>query len=115
MTRTLGTDENNDLYLNVEDNVTVLAGLAAVMAACETASKAQLGEMVLMTGLGIPNFQTVWVGSPNYSLFSSYLRRTLLSVPGVIDVTNLELRALNNVLSYTATIKTEFGTAGING
>jgi hypothetical protein len=115
MTRTLGTDENNDLYLNVEDNVTVLTGLEAVMAACETASKAQLGEMVLMTGLGIPNFQTVWVGSPNYSLFSSYLRRTLLSVPGVIDVTNLELRALNNVLSYTATIKTEFGSVGING
>jgi hypothetical protein len=115
MTQTLGTDSNNDLYLGLDDNVVMLSGLAAIMAACETASKAQLGEMVLATGLGIPNFQTVWVGSPNYSLFSSYLRRTLLAVPGVLEVVSLELKTNNNVLSYIATIRTTFGSADING
>lgn len=115
MTQTLGTNSSNDLYLDKNGNFAVLKSLDAVIAACETASKAQLGEMILFTQDGIPNFQTVWVGSPNYSLFQSYLRNTLLSVLGVTEVKSIELRAADNVLSYTATIDSEFGLAVING
>lgn len=115
MTQTLGTDSNNDLYLGEGKNIAVLSGLPAIIAACETASKAQLGEMVLADQSGIPNFQTVWIGSPNYALFTSYLQRTLLSVEGVVDVTGIELNNRNNILSYTATIKTAFGSVNLNG
>lgn len=114
MTMTLGTDSENDLYLGEGKNVVVLSGLGAIIAACETASKAQLGEMVLADQSGIPNFQTIWVGSPNYSLWVSYLQRTLLSIEGVLDAA-VEIRTINNVLSYTATIKTTFGSVNING
>lgn len=115
MTKTFGTDSKNDLYLGDGKNLTFLDGLPAVSAGCETATKAQLGEMVLATQSGIPNFQTVWTGSPNYNLYASYLRRTLLSVLGVLDVTDLQITTLNNLLSYTAKIRTQFGSVGLNG
>lgn len=111
MTTTFGTNANNDLYIGSDGNLVVLTGLQAVMAACETATKAQLGEMVLTDTQGIPNFQTIWVGSPNYALYQSFLRNTLLAVPGVLDVKSITLTALNNILSYTAVIVTQFGDA----
>ena len=101
--------------MNNAKNIAVLTGLPAVSAACETATKAQLGEMVLATSQGIPNFQTIWVGSPNYSLFVSYLRNTLAGIPGVLEVSALDVSVAKNVLSYTASIKTQFGTGVING
>lgn len=115
MTQTFGTNANNDLYIGGDGNLVVLSGLQAVLAACATASKAQLGEMVLSIDQGIPNFEAVWVGSPNYALFASYLRATLLGVEGVTDVQSLTLNASKGVLKYTATIVTEYGTEAING
>lgn len=115
MTKTLVTDTNNDLYRGADGNLVVADSLQAVLAACATASKAQLGEMILATGQGIPNFQTIWVGSPNYALFQSYLRNTLLGVDGVLEVKSITMTASNNVLNYTATIETKYGTAVLNG
>lgn len=115
MTQTLGTDSNNDLYLGSDGNIVLESGVQAVMDACETATKAQLGEMLLATTQGIPNFQTIWVGSPNFPMFQTYLRNTLLSVSGVIDVKSIDITVQNNVLNYTATIETQFGTVQING
>lgn len=115
MVTTFGTDTNNDLYLGNDGNIAVLSGINAVLAACETATKAQLGEMVLAVTQGIPNFQTVWVGTPNYALYQSYLRNTLLGVPGVLNVKSIDLTIEGNTLKYTATIQTQFGTAVLNG
>ena len=110
MVTTFGTNDNNDIYIGGNGNLAVFSGLDAVMDACETASKAQLGEMVLATELGMPNFQTIWVGSPNYAIFQNYLRNTLLSVPGVLEVQSIELAVTDNILRYTAVIVTIFGS-----
>ena len=114
MTSTFGSNANQDLYLNNNGNLAVLTGLPAVIAACKTASQAQLGEMVLQIGKGIPNFQAVWVGSPNYALWNSYLMDTLNAVDGVLEVTSLQLQTNNGVLSYTAQIKSVYGPAEIS-
>lgn len=115
MTTTLGTNSSNDIFLDPAGNLTVLIGLPAVMGACATAAKAQLGEMVLAVGQGIPNFQTVWKGTPNYPLFASYLRTALSNVLGVKKVEDLTMSSKDNILKYTATISTEFGRQVING
>lgn len=115
MVETFGTNDNNDIYLGSNGNLVVLTGLQAVLAACATATKAQLGEMVLAIKQGIPNFQAVWIGSPNYALYQSYLRNTLLSVSGVLDVKSISLSIAGNVLSYTATIVTQFGDEVLSG
>lgn len=115
MTTTFGTNSNNDIYLGTNGNIVVLTSLAAVMAACATAAKAQLGEMIYATTSGIPNFQTIWIGTPNYAIFESYLRTTLENVEGVTQVNNLTMSTSNNILSYSATIMTIYGKDTLNG
>lgn len=115
MTMTFGTNSDNDLYLNDIGNLVVLTGLPAIMAACETAAKAQLGEMVLNVNQGMPDFQVVWKGTPNYPLFAASLRETLQAVPGVNKVENITMENIENVLRYTATISTDLGEAVLNG
>jgi hypothetical protein len=114
MVQTFGTNANNDIYLGPDGNLVVLSGLPAVEAACATASKAQLDEMVLATGSGLPNFQVVWVGVPNYQIWQSYLRATLQNVPGVQQVTSIAFAPSKNTLSYTANITTQYGTGTVS-
>lgn len=115
MVQTFGTNASNDIYLNSVGNIAVLDALPAIIGACETASKARLGEMVLTQGLGIPNFQAIWIGTPKYATFEAYLRKTLQNVSGVDSLTSLQSNAANNTLSYNAEIKTQYGGAAING
>ncbi len=113
MTSTFGLNETNDIYLGADGNIVLLSGIEAIAAACETISKSQLGEMVLTTTQGIPNFTTVWVGSPNLGLWQSYLRSSLENVDGVLQVSNLSLAVKDGILSYEAIIKTPFGLTQI--
>jgi len=115
MTRVFTVDANNDLTLTPDGNLSISSELEAILQACEHAAKAQLGEMVLSIDQGVPNFQTIWQGSPNVIQFEAYLRRQLLNVEGVSEITELNAIISNNVLSYTATIKTQFGQGVING
>lgn len=113
MVQTFGINSNNDIYLGDDGNLAILSDIDAIVDACETACQAQLGEMVLNNTLGLPNFQTIWVGSPNYQIYQSYLRNTLLAIPGVIEVISLEILPQGNVLQYMAEINTQFGLAEI--
>lgn len=115
MTQTLGTNSNNDLYRGPDGNLVMLTGEQAVGAACKSASLAQLGEMVLATNAGLPNFEAIWVGTPNLALWKQYLLNTLLGVKGVLAVTEIAALVVDGVLTYTATIKTEYGEVATNG
>ena len=115
MTKTLGTNAANDLYLGAGGNLVLLSGLPAVLAACASVARSQLREMVLTQQAGIPNFQTVWTGAPNLAIWKQYLRKQIENVSGVIEVASLTASVSKGVLSYTATIRTEFGEGSING
>ncbi len=115
MTKTFSVNENNDIFIGNDGNLSISAGLQAVLFVCANAAKAQLGEMVLQVEQGIPNFQTIWSGSPNVAQFEAALRTTLLNVADVTEVSNLSIAISNNVLSYTTTINTIYGNGIING
>jgi hypothetical protein len=115
MTQTFDTNSDNDIFIGEDGRLAVATGLRAVLKGCESATYAQLGEMVLAQGLGIPNFQSIWIGVPNYQIFELYLRRTLLAVDGVTSVKSLQITVKGNTLSYTATIVTIYGTETIVG
>lgn len=115
MTQTFNTNSDNDIFIGSDGRLSIATGLQGVLKGCETASYAQLGEMVLATGLGIPNFQAIWVGVPNYQIFELYLRNALLSVMGVSSVKSLSISVKGDVLSYTATIVTIYGAGTIAG
>ncbi len=115
MTQTFGVNANNDLYIDSNGNLAIVSGLEAVKQACETAVKAQSGEMIYAFSSGIPNFQAVWVGDPNVGQFRAAIRRTLLSVSGVTAVKSINITQQDNVLIYQAFITTTFGDTTANG
>ena len=115
MTQTLALNVSHDLFVNSSGSLTMLSGINAVAAACVTACLTQLSECVLQTGLGLPNFQTVWVGTPDLAIWQSYLQNTILNVEGVTQVDSIRLAVTDNVLNFTATISTIYGPATISG
>jgi hypothetical protein len=114
MVQTFATNADNDIFLAANGNLLVLTTNSAVMAACKTAARAQLGEMIYATGLGLPNFQAVWIGVPNLALWQSYLRNTFQNVEGVTQVSNITITVSDNILHYTAEITTQFGITQIS-
>lgn len=115
MPTTFAVDENNDLYIGPDGNLAIVTGLEAVLQACATRVKAQLGEMVLAIGQGVPNFQIVWGGIVNYPQFEAIVRNVFLSVPNVLDVLDFQILKIVDTLQYTALILTTFGQGEISG
>lgn len=114
MTKVFKVDANNDLYIAPDGQLAIGSALDAVMQACAHAAKAQDGEMMFAADAGMPNFQAIWNGSPNIPQFIAALKRTLSGVDGVLEVTAISASISNNVLSYSATIKTIYGEAYLN-
>lgn len=115
MVKVFASNENNDLYIASDGNLAIKTALEGVIQACEHAVKAQLGEMILAIDQGVPNFQTVWNGSPNLPQFEAYVRKAITGVAGVIEVKELQSDVVENVLVYSATIRTIYGEALVNG
>ena len=111
---------NNDIYLNNQGNIAMSYNIDAVLQQCAQVAKVLLGEMVFNTDLGIPYFETVWVGVPNVAQFNASLRSSFLNVNGVLEVVSLLTSqgadgSPSDRLTYTAIIRTTFGTGAING
>ena len=115
MTQTFGADENNDLYIGDDGNLVIVSGLEAVKQSCESAVKAQRGEMIYASTSGLPNFQAVWVGVPNIGQFRAALRQVLIEVDGVNSVNSIVIGQKGNTLIYQAVISTAYGNSSING
>ena len=113
--QTLAVNINNDIYLDSQGNIALAFDLNAVLQNCEQAVKTLLGEMVLNTDQGVPYFQNAFSGVLNLQQFSAALRTAILSVPNVLEVVSLVINTESDILSYTATIRTTFGTGLVNG
>src|ERR1700753_607681 len=81
----------NDLYLGVDGNLILSTGQDAVLYSCQNLARTVLGECVLQTTRGLPNFETVWNGTPNLAQWEIALRAALLSVDGVIEIVSVLL------------------------
>ena len=115
MPRTFALNENNDIYLDRNGNIAVAEGIEAVQFLCKNAVQTMLGELIYQTNIGMPNFQTIWNGTPNIPQFEASLIATLLSVEDVLEVKELSVQIVSGVLQYTATILTNFGQGAIRG
>lgn len=109
MTLCLALNSNNDIYIDDDGNLATKTGVEATAIACGTIAKTQLGEMIFENTRGLPNFQNVWVGTPNLKIWESYLRNMLLNVTGVKEVQDITIYQLNNTLNFKATIVTNDG------
>jgi hypothetical protein len=114
MTIQIGVNDNNDIFLDEAGNLTMVSNLTACMQACQQAAQAQRGEMQFHLNRGVPNFQVLWNGAPNVAQWRAALREELLLTADVVSVEALNVVLADNEANYTATIKSVFGTGGIN-
>lgn len=61
------------------------------------------GEWFLDTRIGIPYFENALVKNPNLSAIGALMRRAILSVPGVLEVTDFGLTFDPNARALTLT------------
>lgn len=127
MTQTLSANVNgnipnvayNDLYLDKERNISVSFDQEALLEQCAQAAKTLLGELIFNVDVGIPYFQSVWIGVPNMQQFNVALRRSFLSIPNVIEVLSLVVLQSDksdvNTINYNAVIRTIYGLGELNG
>ena len=105
----------DDIYLDSNHNISVSYNLQAVLEACAQAAQTVLGEIIFNINQGIPFFQVVWIGVPNIQQYIAALRVAFLNVPNVVEVVSLMTSQIDNNLSYTAVIRTIYGSGGISG
>lgn len=115
MTQCFLINDNNDIYLNSTGKIAIGVDIYALNSACKTAAQAQQGEMPLAQEQGIPNFDVTWTGGPRIALFELFLREAIEDVEGVIKISDLSTNVSNNVLEYSAEIKTEYGSTSVQG
>jgi hypothetical protein len=113
--QTLAVNENNDIYIGEDGNLALIFDIQGTLQACAHATKTILGEMIFAANQGVPNFQLIWVGVPNLQQYESAVRATLLSVDGVKEIVSFKYSLADNNLTYTAVIKTIYGTGTVNG
>lgn len=114
MTITLKTNENNDIHA-INGRLQFASGLGSVLQTAERVVKTLLKEMKYNQTRGIDYFNNVFSGSPNVLSFESRARAQITAIPDVVSVEAFEAVINDNQLSYTATIKTIYGTDQING
>ena len=109
---TFSVNSSNDLYLDPVGNLAFAYDLSAITQQCQQAAKTLLGEMIYNINQGIPYFQTLWVGVPNVQQYTAALRAAFLAVGGVLEVVSLITSQADNDFSYTAVIRTIYGSGG---
>ena len=113
--QTFAKNEKRDLYLDDRGNIAISSNLQACIEACENSVSTMLGEQIYQTNQGIPAFELIWNGVPNYKQAEIAIRTILETVENVIEVTEFNYTvAESNIFSYNATIKTTFGIGTVN-
>lgn len=107
--RCFGVDSNNDLFIS-GGALNIKLDLQAVLDVCAHAAKAILGEMVFTPNLGMPYFETVWVGNPTTAPFEAAFRIRVAMISGVKEIEELTASQQGDKMIYAARIRTIYGT-----
>lgn len=110
--RSLALDSDGKLYIDATGNVAQVTALDAIVQNCETAMRAQRGEMYFNADNGIPTRGTVW-DRYNPLQFIAAGRLTLMAVEGVTAIDSFDIDRSGNTLTYTAVIQTQYGKGTI--
>lgn len=112
--RTLKENENNDIFRVPGGNLAIGDGIDAVMQLCKSAMEVVVGEMLYQTDQGMPLFESAF-NSYRPEQFEAAGRLRMLEVDGVVSIESFDVDRINNALTYTAVIVTNYGKGTING
>lgn len=111
---TFAENENRDLFLGPDGNLAMTSQIDATALLCKSRIEAQRNEMIYAMNEGMPTRDTAW-DRFNPNAFVAAARTILLATPGVVRVISFVLQHVENDLSYTAVILTDYGITTITG
>lgn len=115
MAKTFSLDDNNDIFIAINGNLSISVSIEAILFVCQNVVQTRLTEMIYQQDQGQPYLEAVFTGAPNIERFRSALRNSLVSVEGVVKVLDIALTKQNDTLFYQATIVTNQGQGTLDG
>lgn len=112
MTQTIAENANRDLYVGADGNIAFASGVQAVEQLCKSRIEAQRAEMQYAMDQGMPMRATAF-DRYRPAQFEAAARAILKATPDVLAVTAFTITSIGNVLSYSATIETIYGTGTV--
>ena len=113
--RTIQTNSVNDFAQDANGNLLIITGVQAIAQEAQHYAQTMRGEMIYQTQDGIPFAPLAFGAQPNPEQYAAALRARVMQVPGVLEITELEVFQEGSALRYNATIRTANGIASING
>jgi len=112
---TISTDIDNDMMIGGDGNILVVSGVEAVSQTAAHYAQTILNEMIQDYDRGVPFFIVAFGPSVSIPQFYAAMKARIMQSPGVTAIRSFETTQDGDVLRYTATIETIYGSAKING
>lgn len=112
MTTTVAEDANRDMFLGADGNVAFLSAAPCIAQLTKSRIEAQRGEMIYAMDQGMPTRATAW-DTFNPKQFEAAARSIILATPDVTNIESFDMTKQEDVLNYSATIKTIYGTVTV--
>lgn len=112
---TFSTDIDNDLVIGADGNLEIIRDVNAAAQTTSHYAQTLLNEMIQDYDRGVPFFITVFGANVSIPQFEAAMKARILQAPDVTGIRSFETTQEGDVLRYTATIETIYGSANING
>lgn len=113
--KTIGINENNDIYLDNSNNLCIKRDLSAMGDIFVNKSQTNKGELLYNTLKGIDFFNTIF-SSPTYlDLFQNELLTQLENTEQTQKINNYTEEIKDNTYKYSVNIQTSYGKVTLNG
>ncbi len=112
---TISSDIDNDLMIGSDGNLMMVSSLEAVSQTAAHYAQTLLNEMIQDYDRGVPFFIVAFGPSVSIPQFEAAMKARILQTPNVTGIKSFETTQDGDVLRYTASIETTYGSANING
>ncbi|MDC9614880.1 hypothetical protein PSI19_13620 [Xenorhabdus khoisanae] len=112
---TFSVDDNNDLMLGDDGNLSLCQGEQAVKNLCVHYARALRGEMLHKVDKGIPYWKTTFGRHADIPMFEAAFRERMREVDGVDEVVSFQAEIADGGLRYVAVIRSTYGSFTLNG
>ena len=113
--KTIGTNSDNDIYLDSLGNLAVLSDIDALSLVIKQRIQTVLGECQLATNVGVDYFGSVFNSPPDVFLFRKQIVNNVEAINGVNSVVNFAMRIEDGTLKYEMNVSTIYGETTIAG
>lgn len=112
---TISTNSDNDMVVGGDGNLALVTGIEACSQTAAHYAQTILNEMIQDYDRGVPFFIVAFGPSVSIPQFEAAMKARIMQAPEVVGIRSFETTQDGDVLRYTATIETSYGSATING